>query len=211
MDISVKQAFYDFGRQELEKQLSATPFDARYQLFTGMFYSFYGLYDDALKYTTKASELSPSKQSILYQLGGLYINKGQFPQAVEVFKKAYELETKNEDALKYYAIAALYNSDNKLAESLLVPKYGSIDLNDDKFLRYFTDTKQWSHVLSILKKRLESDPNNVTYHSQLAATYLQMNRRAEAIAEVKKVVEISPSMKEQGDAYIREIQAGRNP
>jgi Flp pilus assembly protein TadD len=174
-----------------------------------MFYSFYGLYDDALVYVSKASELSPTKQTILYQLGSLYINKKQFPQALLVFKKAYESEPKNEDALKYYAISALYNGDNKLAESLLVPKYGSINLNDDKFLRYFSDTKQWSRVVAILKQRLETDPNNTTHRSQLASVYAQMGRKAEAVAEVRKVIEINPSMKDQGEAYIREIQSSK--
>lgn len=208
---AVKEDFFQLGKEELAKQLEETPNDARYQLFTGTFYSYYGLFDDALKYTQRASELSPNKQSILYQLGNLYIQKQDYAKALGVFKYAYELETRNENAFMFYVIATIYAGDTKEAENLLEAKYGTALVTDDRVIRAYTDTKQWQKALDLWRKRLEVDPKNNQYRLQYAATFLASGDRRGAVATLREVIEIDPSFKEQGEYYIKEIEAGRNP
>ncbi len=209
--INVKQDFFELGKAELAKQLEHTPDDARYQLFTGTFYSYYGLFDDALKYTLRASELSPNKQSILYQLGNLYLQKQDYTKALEVFKRAYEIEVRNEDAFMYYVIATIYSGDVQKAEETLESKYGTTLVTDDRLIRAYTDTKQWPRALALWKKRLETDPSNNQYRLQYAATFLASGDRRSAIATIREVIAKDPTFKEQGEYYIKEIEAGRNP
>jgi tetratricopeptide (TPR) repeat protein len=169
------------------------------------------LFDNALKYTEKAAELSPKKQTILYQLGGFYIQKQEFKKALEVFKRAYELDTTNENALNYYSIAAIYAGEQKLADSILMEKYGTNLVLDDKFVRAYVDTKQWEKAIKIWETRIKTDPKNTQNLLQFAATYLAAGQRAKSVAVIREVIAIDPTFKEQGEYYIKEIEAGRNP
>jgi tetratricopeptide (TPR) repeat protein len=91
----------------------------------GTFYSYYGLFDDALKYTLRASELSPNKQSILYQLGNLYLQKQDYAKALEIFKRAYEIEVRNDDAFMYLQNILLFlQARKKLHDSAMSEKTG---------------------------------------------------------------------------------------
>jgi hypothetical protein len=43
------------------------------------------------------------------------------------------------------------------------------------------------------------------------AAFLKAGRRADSIAALQKAIDLNPDFKAQGEYYIQEIQAGRNP
>ena len=128
-----------------------------------------------------------------------------------MFKRAYEIEVRNEDAFMYYVIATIYSGDVQKAEETLESKYGTTLVTDDRLIRAYTDTKQWPRALALWKKRLETDPSNNQYRLQYAATFLASGDRRSAIATIREVIAKDPTFKEQGEYYIKEIEAGRNP
>ena len=99
----LQRQFIALATSELEKQAAGLPNDARYQVFAGSFIARTGDVDKALIYLNKASELSPAKQSILFELGSAYYNKKDLVKSEEVFKRAYELAPEYDEARKYYA------------------------------------------------------------------------------------------------------------
>lgn len=115
-----QKKFLALTESELEKQAERFPTDARYQLFAGIFFAQVGNTEKALSYLTKAQELSPKKQTILYQLGSLYFTGLKDKnKAEEIFKQAFELATENTEAEKYYLQVLVSNGKKAEAEEIL--------------------------------------------------------------------------------------------
>jgi tetratricopeptide (TPR) repeat protein len=211
LDIETKQKFLDLGISELQKQIKLVPNDARFQIFLGTLYDAYGRYDEATPYIRKALELSPNKPSTMYQLGLNTLNRGKVEEALGIFKQAFELAPEDQNARIFYAVAAIYARDTALTDSLLTPKYGSTIIDNTRILQAYFNTGQLDKVIAIWKLRLEKNPNDPELHLSLGATYLQAGLREQAIVEIQKVIELNPQFKDQGEYYISEIRAGRNP
>lgn len=206
----IKQNFFDFTVSEMKKQLERTPDDARYHLFAGSMFTAFKQYDQGLKGLQKASELSPNKQTIRSEIIGNLINSGKTEEALKLAKETFELETNYNQSRVIYAITAIYAKNNKLADELLSP-IKDIIFTDDRIISAYASTKQYGKIISILQAKVNSDPSNVQNHISLAAAYLGNNQREMAIAEIQKIIEINPQFKTQGEFYIKEIRAGRNP
>lgn len=211
LDIEIKQQYVSLATSELQKQIELVPNDARTQIFLGTLFDAYGRYDEATPYILRALDLSPQKPSILYQLGLNTLNSGNVVEALDIFKEAYELAPGDENARIFYAVAGIYANDTKLVESLLVPVYGTTIIDNSRILQAYFNTGQFDTVIEIWKLRVAKDPNNPDLHLNLGATYLQAGQRENAIAEIQKIIELNPAFKEQGEYYISEIRAGRNP
>lgn len=115
----IQKEFIFFAKSELEKQAAELPTDTRSQLFAGSFSSQTGDIENALKYLEKALELSPTKQTILFELGSAYSGKKDMIKAEEMFKRAYELAPEFVDAEKYYLQVLILNGKTKEAKKIL--------------------------------------------------------------------------------------------
>lgn len=206
----IKQAFFDLTVEEMKKQLAKTPNDARYHLFTGSMFSAFKQYDQGYQGLKKASELSPKKQSIRFEIIGNLINSGKTNEALKLAKETFELETSSNPSRVVYAVAAIYAKDNKLADELLAPIQNT-DYVDDRVISAYASNKQFGKIISILQIRIKNNPSNTQNYISLAAAYLGNGQREAAVAEIQKIIEINPQYKEQGEFYIKEIRAGRNP
>ncbi len=185
--------------------------DARTQIFTGTLLDSFGQYDQARVHIEKANELSPGKQTILFQLGLNTLNRGDIAGALEVFKQAYDVAPDYDQARIFYAVGAIYAGDDALLEEIMVPTYGSIVVDNDRLLQAYFNKGRINEVLAIWQLRLEKNPNDPQTHLGLAATFLRLNQRENAILEIQKVMELDPNFEDQGNYLIQEIRAGRNP
>lgn len=115
----IQKRFLDLAGSELGKQATEFSKDARYQVFAGSFFSRVGDVNKALGYLEKAAELSPKKQSILFELGGAYYKKKDFAKAEEVFKRAHELAPEFGEPEKYYLQVLMANGKRAEAAGIL--------------------------------------------------------------------------------------------
>ena len=206
-----KQKYFDLARSEFLKQIEVPRIsDARYELFLGSFLTRFQRYDEALAHLNKALEFSPKKQIIMFEIGLVHISTSQYDKALEIFRQAYELEKNYPDARNYYAVAAIYAGKNDLVKSLLEPVYGTILVDGDNFIKAYSDTNQYDKVLAIWQLRVKQNPVAKNYIG-LGATYLTMGQRVKSIETIQKAIELDSSFKEQGEYFIKEIRAGRNP
>lgn len=114
----IQKQFIDLAGDELAKQAAELPNDARYQVFAGSFFARTGNIEKAIGYLEKAAELSPTKQTILFELGSAYYRKKDTLKAEEVFKRAFELAPEYADAEKYYIQVLLANGKRAEAEKV---------------------------------------------------------------------------------------------
>ncbi len=207
VSLETRQKFYDLGHRTLSIQLERTPGDARYELFAGIFYSAFGQNDEAEKHFLEAQRLSPRKQTILFALGGLYLNTREYDKALAVFKGAFELETSHRDAGNYYAIALIYAGREAEAKAFLMENFGSDDMTSDIFLKTYINASDWENVVKIFKARIAADPSNMSERQNLAAAYVQAGDKANAILTIREMIRLVPSFKSTGDQYIQQIEA----
>lgn len=213
-DQKTKNDFVSTATSELEKQISAVPKDARYQIFMGSFLSQIGNYDQALKYLKNAQTLTPKKQQVYFEIANVYLNKRDFKNAIDAAKIAYELEPNYDTARVTYAVTLIYGGDTKKANEILaaLPSATALDMQSgERLFKAYIDTKNYNGAKEVLNKLIAGDPNNYRYHASFAALYLQNGERQNAVMEIQKAIDLNPDFKSQGEYYIKEIKAGRNP
>ena len=115
----IQKQFIALAKDELEKQAAELPTDTRSQLFAGTFLSQIGDQNNALVYLDKALALSPTKQTILFELGSAYYAKKDMVKTEEMFKRAYELAPEFPDAEKFYLQILAANGKQSLMKQIL--------------------------------------------------------------------------------------------
>ncbi|MDP3958236.1 MAG: O-antigen ligase family protein [bacterium] len=208
--VEVRQRFFETARREMLIHIDENPKDARYELFLGSFLNKFGMYDEALAHLERARELSPKKQSILFETASSYLGKREYTKALALLKEAYELEPSFVEARLLYGMGALYARNDALAAELLVPAYGTLLIPDDRVINAYAARGEYGKVAELWKLRIQAEPNNINYHGALAASYFKMGRVSESIAALRKISAIEPSLKEQVEDLVRRIQAGEN-
>lgn len=114
-----QKQFIALAKSELEKHAFELPKDARYQLFAGSYFAKLGDVEKGLVYLNKALELSPTKQTMLFELGSAYYAKKDMVKTEEMFKRAYELAPEYEQAEKFYLQILTANGKKAEAEKIL--------------------------------------------------------------------------------------------
>lgn len=206
-----KMKMFEVVDEAFKKQIAYQDNDARYRLFYGMFLSRYGWYGRSIEELRKATELSPKKQTIYFELISNLMLDGKAGEAFDVAKKTYELEPSFEEAKYIYGLSAVAAGQTAIAQNILgnVPERKLVF--DDRYLSVLVIVNRNQDVINIAKRRVELDSNNLQHYITLAAAYLRANMREDAVRTIQKMIEIDPSFKDQGEYYINEIRAGRNP
>ncbi|MBN2094114.1 MAG: O-antigen ligase family protein [Candidatus Zambryskibacteria bacterium] len=207
----LKQELFAVVEQAFEKHLARVPNDARYRLFYAIFLSRYGWYGRAVEQLEIARELSPKKQQIYFELVNNLILDNQISKAVEIAKEAYESDTSYEEAKFIYGLALAASGSFDLANQILGEMPERKLIFDDRYISLLLNLGQYSEIIEIAKKRIELEPSNLQHYITLTATYLEAGRREEAIQTLEHIIALDPNFKEQGEYYINEIRAGRNP
>ena len=199
---------------EMKLQVAEAPQDARGYLFLTSLYVKAAQLEDAMKAALKAEEFSPKKQQIRFVVADIYLASAQYDKAFEVLKDAYELDRSYDEAAKYLAIVSLVAGKKDVAEKEIgIPekdwpaKFG----NEQQFINAYAKIGDYEKVKELWQAAIAKDPNNAQLHVSLAATYLQLGDRVNAIKELEKAAELNPDFKQQAESYISEIKAGRNP
>jgi len=205
--VEIKQKTANMARNEMIKQINQSPLDVRYPLFLGGLLNSYSQFGEAVTYLEKARTISPQKQQVLFELGTAYINRKEFDKAIEMLKKAYDGDQTYNDAKVIYAVSLIYGGKVNEAEVVL----GDSNNLDSRLINAYATTGNYNKLLILLDKKLRSNPNDPQTLLTLAATYLQIGDRAKAVDLIERIIQINPQFKEQGEYYIKEIKAGRNP
>jgi len=200
--------------EEMEKQIEKTPNDARYRIFLGSVYTRASLFDKAEATFEEAISLSPRKQQIYFALADVYFAGKNYQKAVEVLETAYNFDKSSLEAGKNLFMAAILSQNEQYVESLKIEienRFGPEALIDKKFINVYSAVGDYEAVKNLWFVFIEKEPDNAQYRVSLGAAYLNLNEREKAIEQIQKAIEIQPSFKEQGEYFISEIRAGRNP
>jgi len=206
-----KVKILSFATEELDNQIKRSPKDLRYYLFSGALYNKAGHSDKALERLNKAKELSPNKQAVYFALAEAYVSAKMPEEAFSAAEKAYILDKDYMEAVKNLAIVATVSKKQDYVDKLLISHYGDKNIPSVELATAYAMAGNMERAKDIWLLLVESDPGNAQYHLSLAAVYFETGMKKESISEILKVIEIRPDFKNQGEYYIKEIEAGRKP
>ena len=209
--VEVREKFATLAIKELENQINETPQDARAHLFRGMFYRLVGRYDEALESLERARELSPRKQTIIFEIGTTYISMQEYEKAEAVFKEAFELEPAFGEAKFFYGLSLLYSGKAELAGQMLSSLKEDVLLKDDRLVGVLVNLGNWNDLVRIFSYRINSGADTLENNISLAVAYLRLGNRQASIDVLKRIAEKFPDQKAQMDQFMAEIEPGRDP
>lgn len=204
----VKQQAYELTRREGDAVLAARPGDARLELFLATFLNQYNMHEEAFAHYLRALEFSPNKQQILFQAGFTKIALGDTVGALEFFKRAFDAEPSYEDARVLYAMALYTNNQNTLADQVLTEGFGSVVVDNERLLQFYSSRKMYDRVIGIWQKRVEAKPNDAQTRVGLASIYFAMGDIVNTIATLRKAAEVEPAVAAEVQNLITQIQNG---
>ena len=210
LDKEFKDKVANYTIDELKKQNEQYPNDIREMIFLAAVYNKTQKYDEAISLLKRALEVAPQKQQLYFELGTSYLNKGDYENGMATLKKAFDLDQSFGDARRIYAVSAIFAGQDALAEELMKEHGGAIQ-DDERFLKAYAQKNNFDKVVAILKVFIDKNPTNIQYRLNLAAVYLQAGYRTKSVEQLEKAIEANPNFKKQGEFYISEIKAGRNP
>ncbi len=209
-DNKIKQDYFNFLTSEMDKQIKMAPQDGRYRILFASALVQMSLPEQALVQLQAAKELMPKKQFVYMEEGRAYLLKGDYQSAINSMKTAYELEKNNGDALVNLAVMYMYAGNSVESQKLLSSvKDQEGLLFDDRLLGALVDLKKIKEVINILKIRIEKRPNDVNTYISLAAAYLQIGEKENAISVLNIVGSLRPDYKATADSYIEQIRQGK--
>ena len=204
----VKQSFLITAAEEMAKMSAESPLDARFPLFLGALLGASGNFDQAIPVLKRAHELSPGKQTILFELASNMFASGDVRGALAAYKQAYELEPGFNDARIGYASAAIRAKEDALADELLAPLLEKGGAADPRIAAAYVSRNRYDKVAKIWEAHIKLNPNDAQAYFTLAAAYYGMGSSAQAISTLEKIATIAPGAKEQADALIQQIRSG---
>jgi cytochrome c-type biogenesis protein CcmH/NrfG/O-antigen ligase len=201
-----RQAFRELALTEMQREIERNPDSARLWLFMGTLHANTGALDDAEQAFRRAVELTPRKQSAIFQLGEVRLIQGDTEEAYELFRQAFELAPEYDEARRLYALLLIRTGRDKEAVDLLTERFGTAGVDDDRLIREWANVGRYDVVADALERRVANDPTDIQQRVSLAAAYRELGRRDEAIAILEEVIAENPEYSEQLEAFIKEVR-----
>jgi Flp pilus assembly protein TadD/transglutaminase-like putative cysteine protease len=149
------------------------------------------------------------KADDLVESGRAAMASGDLPMAIEVLKRATEIEPKNKIAWNLLGMSYMGLRQDDLAVSALQKQ---IEINPyDEFAynnlgRVYWQDRKYEDAVTAFHKQLEINPLDKFAHSNLGAMYGEWHKYDEAVAELEKAASLTPDNAELqvslGDAYL---------
>lgn len=137
LPISFKEEVVRAALPALKEQAERMEHSPRTQLFYGLLLRSVGFLDEAEVVLQRALELAPQKQSVLFELGALYLSMEQYDVALEYFQHAYESAPEFTDAAVLYGVGLLYAEGVESAEVFYIERFGYVPVLEDSVVRSY--------------------------------------------------------------------------
>ena len=205
-----KQNFISFSNQIAEQFWMRDPVNARLGMIYGAFLNGAGRPALAIPVLTKAHELSPKKQLILFELGLAYLKNQEPDRSLATFKEAYELDPSYMEAHRLYALIALSTGQTALGNQIIGQGQDRLEvINDDRFVNYYANQKNYGQLILIWRERYKSNPKDQEAMLSLTGSYYYNGESDQAIVTVEGFVATNPEFKTQGEDIISKIKTGQ--
>ncbi len=208
----VKQQFGNRAEQELLKLAEDKPGDARIHVFIGTFYRATNQLDKAAEQMAKAREYSPKKQSIMIQQGFVALSVAKNEEALQFFKEAYELDTRNLEAREYYAAGLFFAGKSDEATALMDSDAAKARFAASDFLLGAANQAgAKDFLIELFKQRLVKAKDNAQNWATLAFLYHETGNKDAALKTLEEAKIAVPSFTKTAVCISENIKNNRTP
>lgn len=202
-----KLQYAGVAAEEMTKQIAEAPLNARFPFFYGSLLNAYGQFAEAKAALEHARELSPGKQSIIFELGRNALAQGKGKEALAYFKEAYELAPAYTEARALYASTAMLLGQNALADELIEPLIQSGTL-DNRIAGAYASVKRYDKIIELWEAHLAQTPSDVQGHFTLAIAYYASGNTARAIQILEEAARTFPAAAPEAEKVIGDMRSG---
>ncbi len=202
----IKKQYVSEATKVISETLKETPDDLRMLSTAINLYSVIGNYDQADAYFKQAITVSPTRGMLYLDYVNSKLMKGDLESALNLSKKAMEIMPENKKAKIAYASILVLQGKSAEAKKIVDEMKGSSDLIDDRLIYAYGNIKAYNEIISIFES--VTDKTNITSKQYLyyADALQAAGRKKDSIEILKKISEMDPSLKDQIDAYIKQME-----
>ena len=166
--------------------------------------------DTALEYSMKALELSPTFIRTYFEISQAYLNKKDYPKAIEFFQKAVDLNPDTGVSHAYLGAAKIESGDLSGAEDLeraLTSKNAYSPREEDfgRLINTYLKTKDFARIAWVYEMIIRVNPRNPQHYASLATAYANLGRIDDAVKMARKAVEVDPSFESDARIFVRSL------
>lgn len=205
----MKQQFFTFAVDQMIAQSNVSPMDARFPLFLGILFDSYGDYGDGQKALARAHELSPAKQSILFQQAADAEARGDTAGELQFLKTAFDLAPAYRDARLYYAAVLIKANREADAQQVLAPLMQTGEAADPRIAAAYAARGEYGKIAALWEAHVAAQPTDMQGYFTLAAAYYAEGNSSQAIATLQKAEKQDPSIASQAEQFIAQIRSGK--
>jgi O-antigen ligase/tetratricopeptide (TPR) repeat protein len=200
----IKQGFFTLASEQIMKQISVTPNDARAYALAGSFYNSLGQYTLATPVLEKAVLMSPDKQSIALQLVNSYASQGKNDEAIAILKHLYEITPAHTDVRNSYARILVLT--NREAEARQLFDNDSALFDNEFVAQIYASQKKYTQAIALFQKLIASSPKDINLRVRLSQVFTLSGSKWQATETLKTAQKDFPEYKTQLEAMIKESE-----
>lgn len=142
------------------------------------------------EYLDQLIKAYPNDERANFALAAYYFGQQDFPNAIQYYKKATEIEPKFSSAFNLLGYAYRQNVDYANAEAAF-KKYVELIPNDpnpyDSLAELYLKMGKFDEAIAQYRKALEINPNFINAHQGIGMALLYKGNATEAAAEIEKI------------------------
>lgn len=199
-------ADFEFFIFELKSAIQENPYDAELYLMLGkiynLYYNFYpnpALLANADFILQWGMQYSPNNQIFIYEYGQTLFNKKDYSKAVQVFRKARDLNPDSVISSWYLGLAYANNANYPEAmenmEKAISMGYDYSSTEDTiNLARIYIELKNYDKANSLFDKIIQGNANNIPAYKTMLDIYIKINDGKSAKKVAEKLILLDPSL-----------------
>ena len=208
---------YDLTLTEVKKNIKENPVDylpylyaSRLNIMLGKDNPVSPYNDTALEYSMKALEISPTFIRTYYEVAQAYLNKKDYPKAIEYFQKAADLNPQAGISYAYLGAAKIENGDPSGAEDLeralkSENPYSPREVDFQRLIDAYLKTNNFERIAWIYEQLIQINPKEPQHYASLATAYVNLGRIDDAVAMARRAVQVDPSFESDARIFLKSL------
>jgi tetratricopeptide (TPR) repeat protein len=195
------------SRNEFQAQFPPIRLDALENYIRGVTA---GNMQERIKHFKEAIRLEPKHTLAMLQLGKTYYNAREYEQAVNWFARIPQDDRSANEAQFYLGMAAFYANQLDKADAAFRFLSARIPLTEVyNNLGVVAAKRGEKHARTYFEKAIQTDPNDLDYHFNLAVELFREGDSTGAIRELKELLAIRPDT--EAKSFLDALSAGTPP
>lgn len=165
--------------------------------------------DKALEHSMRALSYSPTFVRTYYEIAQAYLNKLDYPKAIEMFQRAVDLNP--DTGVSYWYLGAANISAGNIDQGLryvdqaISKGYRLSKENYFIIANLYIKRNDYQSLIPIYQALIKLEPQVPQYHASLAVAYARLGKIDDAVREAKIAAQMDPSFEAEARAFVQQL------